>query len=120
MISSIQGGALCNTATALLANSAGDVSANIKHGIISGNAVERIDRSDRSSLVITDSICATETVEASNTIRIFSIAPMSARRSRVSPAENPSAFCLIDLWHQDCKCLPEGRFWNLMVIHAQR
>ena len=59
------GGTLCNAATALLENGAAEVSAYITHGVLSGKAVERINKSDLSSLVITDTIGATEAVSAS-------------------------------------------------------
>ena len=61
----VSGGALCNAATALLENGAAEVSAYITHGVLSSKAVERINASDLSSLVITDTICVTEPVTCS-------------------------------------------------------
>lgn len=85
------GGTLCNAATALLENGATDVSAYITHGVLSGKAVERIDASDLSSLVITDTICATEAVASSSTIRSISIAPMFAKAiTRTASGESVS------------------------------
>ncbi|WP_306115049.1 MULTISPECIES: ribose-phosphate pyrophosphokinase [unclassified Roseovarius] len=85
------GGTLCNAATALLEHGAADVSAYITHGVLSGKAVDRIDASDLRSLVITDTICATEAVEASSTIRTISIAPMFAKAiTRIASGESVS------------------------------
>lgn len=50
------GGTLCNAATALLANGAKEVVAYITHGVLSGEAVDRIDRSDLKEMVITDTL----------------------------------------------------------------
>lgn len=72
------GGTLFNAAITLPEHGAEEVSACITHGVLSGKAVERINASDLSSLVITDTICATEAVIASSSIRTISIAPMFA------------------------------------------
>jgi ribose-phosphate pyrophosphokinase len=85
------GGTLCNAATALLENGAAEVSAYITHGVLSGKAVERINKSDLSSLVITDTIGATEAVSASSVIRTISIAPMFAKAiTRIANGESVS------------------------------
>ena len=85
------GGTLCNAATALLESGAAEVSAYITHGVLSGKAVERIDASDLSSLVITDTIGATEAVSASSVIRTISIAPMFAKAiTRIANGESVS------------------------------
>jgi len=85
------GGTLCNAATALRENGAADVSAYITHGVLSGKAVERIDASDLASLVITDTIAATEGVDVSSTIRSISIAPMFANAiTRIASGESVS------------------------------
>ena len=70
------GGTLCNAAEALLRNGALEVSAYITHGVLSGGAVSRIQSSRLKSLVITDSILATEAVRAAKNIRVLSIAPL--------------------------------------------
>ena len=70
------GGTLCNAAEALLRNRALEVSAYITHGVLSGGAVSRIQSSRLKSLVITDSILATEAVRAAKNIRVLSIAPL--------------------------------------------
>ena len=70
------GGTLCNAADALLAKGATDVCAYITHGVLSGGAVARITASKLKTLVITDSIQATEAVRVSRNIRVLSIAPL--------------------------------------------
>jgi len=70
------GGTLCNAADALLAQGATDVTAYITHGVLSGGAVARITASKLKSLIITDTIQATEAVRVSKNIRVLSIAPL--------------------------------------------
>jgi ribose-phosphate pyrophosphokinase len=70
------GGTLCNAAEALLAKGATEVCAYITHGVLSGGAVARITASKLKTLVITDSIQATEAVRVSRNIRVLSIAPL--------------------------------------------
>ncbi|WP_321392962.1 ribose-phosphate pyrophosphokinase [Emcibacter sp.] len=71
-------GTLCNAAGALKANGATAVSAYVSHGVLSGKAVERVTNSDMDSLVITDSIMATENVRNAHNIRQITIAPLFA------------------------------------------
>jgi ribose-phosphate pyrophosphokinase len=68
------GGTLCNAADALLAQGASNVYAYITHGVLSGQAVERISNSRLKELVITDSIQPTEAARACPNIRVISIA----------------------------------------------
>ena len=85
------GGTICNAATALLEKGAAEVFAYISHGVLSGKAVDRINSSDLTSLVITDSICATEAVTKSSKIRIISVAPMFAKAiTRIANGESVS------------------------------
>ncbi len=70
------GGTLCNAAEALLAQGAASVAAYITHGVLSGGAVARVDGSALKELVITDSIRPTEACEASDKIRVLTIAPL--------------------------------------------
>ncbi len=70
------GGTLCNAAEALLANGASSVAAYITHGVLSGKAVERINGSALKELVITDSIMPTPACEASDRIRVLTMAPL--------------------------------------------
>ena len=85
------GGTLCSAATALLESVAAEVSAYITHGVLSGKAVDRINASDLSSLVITDTIGATDAVTASSKIREISISPMFAKAiTRIANGESVS------------------------------
>jgi ribose-phosphate pyrophosphokinase len=70
------GGTLCNAAEALMAAGAESVSAYISHGVLSGQAVERVTASALKELVITDSILPTDAVKESPRIRILPIAPL--------------------------------------------
>ncbi|WP_138380282.1 ribose-phosphate pyrophosphokinase [Luteithermobacter gelatinilyticus] len=71
-------GTLCNAAKALKDQGAKAVSAYVAHGVLSGKAVERVTNSELESLVITDSILATERVRAAHNIHQISIAPLFA------------------------------------------
>lgn len=70
------GGTLCNAAEALLENGATEVHSYITHGVLSGEAVNRVKASALKSLVITDSIEATDEVKNAENIRVISIAPL--------------------------------------------
>ncbi|MFC4293268.1 ribose-phosphate pyrophosphokinase [Sphingorhabdus arenilitoris] len=70
------GGTLCNAAEALKAQGATDVVAYCTHGVLSGNAAERITGSVLKELVITDSIMATDEVSDAHNIRYLPIAPL--------------------------------------------
>ena len=72
-------GTLCKAAELLQTEGATEVHAYISHGVLSGPAIERITGSVMKSLVITDSIEATEAVKAADNIRIVSVAPMFAQ-----------------------------------------
>ncbi|WP_340588110.1 ribose-phosphate pyrophosphokinase [Erythrobacter alti] len=70
------GGTLCNAAQALLDQGAKSVAAYITHGVLSGGAVARIDKSALTELVITDTIKATDAATDSDRIRVLTIAPL--------------------------------------------
>jgi len=70
------GGTLCNAAEVLLARGAKSVTAYITHGVLTGNAVNRICSSKLKELVITDSIQASATIEVAHNIRILPIASL--------------------------------------------
>ncbi|MET3559682.1 ribose-phosphate pyrophosphokinase [Bartonella japonica] len=70
------GGTLCNAASALLKNGANSVTAYITHGVLSGNAIERITNSEMKELVITDSIMPTQEIEKAHNIRVLPIADL--------------------------------------------
>jgi len=69
-------GTLCNAADALKSAGASDVVAYITHGVLSGEAVNRVNASSLRKLVITDSIMASEATNASAKIRQLPIAPL--------------------------------------------
>jgi len=70
------GGTLCNAAEILLARGAKSVTAYITHGVLTGNAINRITSSKLKELVITDSIQATAAIEVAHNIRILPIADL--------------------------------------------
>ncbi len=70
------GGTLVNAAEALLNAGAKEVSAYITHGVLSGEAPQRIAKSRLKELVTTDSIEMTEDVAKVGKIRHISIAPL--------------------------------------------
>ncbi|WP_273724120.1 ribose-phosphate pyrophosphokinase [Bartonella sp. AU18XJBT] len=70
------GGTLCNAASALLKHGANSVTAYITHGVLSGNAIERITNSEMKELVITDSIMPTQAIEKAHNIRVLPIADL--------------------------------------------
>ena len=69
-------GTLCNAAKALMNEGAASVRAVCTHGVLSGKAIERVENSDMSELLITDSICATEGLKQSSKIKQLSVAPL--------------------------------------------
>jgi ribose-phosphate pyrophosphokinase len=71
-------GTLCNASEALMNAGAKSVAAYLTHGVFSGSAVERIEKSAMTSLTVTDSIAATPAVAASSKIRQLTVAPLLA------------------------------------------
>jgi len=69
-------GTLCNAAKALKKNGAQEIYSYIVHGVLSGNALEKIKGSDIKELILTDTIQATESVKNIKNIRHISIAPL--------------------------------------------
>ena len=85
-------GTLCNAAVALKEAGASSVSAYVTHGVLSGGAVARVSASPMDSLVITDSIMATEAVRVSQTVRQITIAPLLAEAiQRISGEQSVSS-----------------------------
>ncbi|SBW03826.1 phosphoribosylpyrophosphate synthase [uncultured Alphaproteobacteria bacterium] len=85
-------GTLCNAAHALIADGANSVHAYVTHGVLSGAAVERVSKSPLESMIITDSIQATEAVKGSAKLRVLSIAPLLAEAiTRVSEERSVSS-----------------------------
>jgi ribose-phosphate pyrophosphokinase len=85
-------GTLCNAAVALRESGATSVAAYVTHGVLSGGAVARVSASPLESLVITDSIQATEAVRVSQTVRQLTIAPLLAEAmARISEERSVSS-----------------------------
>ena len=70
------GGTLANAAAALKEQGAKSVSAYVSHGVLSGNAVERIEKSVLDELGMTDTIEPSKAALKSKSIRILPIAPL--------------------------------------------
>jgi len=75
-------GTLCNAAEALIESGASGVCAYVTHGVLSGGAVARVVASPIETLVITDSIVATEAVRGAPNIRQLTIAPLMGEAIR--------------------------------------
>lgn len=69
-------GTMCNAARALSDAGASSVGAYVTHGVLSNNAVAKVDASPLERMIITNSILATPEVEASDTIEQISVAPL--------------------------------------------
>ena len=69
-------GTLCNAASALLDQGAVSVSAAVTHGVLSGEAVKRVEASALTDLLITDSIVATDAVKGAGKIKQLTVAPL--------------------------------------------
>lgn len=76
------GGTLVNAAGALMENGAKEVHAYVVHGVFSGGSVSKIVNSPLKSMVITDSIAATEVVRGAANIEQVSIAPLIGEAAR--------------------------------------
>lgn len=69
-------GTLCNAAVALMEHGASEVYAYVVHGVLSGQAVEKVTSSPIKKLITTDSILANEAVKASSHFEQLTIAPL--------------------------------------------
>src|SRR6202789_2095344 len=86
------GGTICNAAEALIKDGAKGVCGYATHGVLSGGAVARIQASELKSIVITDSIAATEEDRRCANIRRISIAPLiGAAIKRINNEESVSS-----------------------------
>ncbi|MCK6418253.1 MAG: ribose-phosphate pyrophosphokinase [Alphaproteobacteria bacterium] len=81
------GGTLVNAAEALMKQGAREVHAYCVHGVLSGGAVARVAGSPLKSLVITDSIPATEAVKASSNIEQIPVAHLIGEAIRRTSEE---------------------------------
>jgi ribose-phosphate pyrophosphokinase len=72
-------GTLVKTAEALLENGATKVFAACTHPVLSGPAVERIQKSQIEEVVVTDSVPLNEAARGLSKLRVLSVAPLLAR-----------------------------------------
>ncbi len=79
-------GTLCKGADTLMEAGAKEVHAYITHGVLSGPAIERVTNSVMKSLVVTDTIEATEATQKAKNIRVVPTAPMFAQ-------------AILNIWH---------------------
>jgi ribose-phosphate pyrophosphokinase len=75
-------GTLCNAAAALKAQGAKEVVAYVTHGVLSGGASARVNASELTELVVTDSIYSGEGDAPGGKIRRLSLAPLLAEAIR--------------------------------------
>jgi ribose-phosphate pyrophosphokinase len=90
------GGTLLNAGDALLEKGASAVYGYISHGVLSGGAVARINKSNLKELVITDSIQPTDEVKASPNIRVLSIATLIGEAITRTAAEESVSSLFFD------------------------
>lgn len=76
------GGTLCNAARALMDNKAKEVHAYVVHGVLSGGAEAKVTDSPLKTLVITDTIAATESIKAADNIEQLSISSLIGEAMR--------------------------------------
>jgi ribose-phosphate pyrophosphokinase len=69
-------GTICNAAKALMDNGATSVRAVATHGVFSGSAVDRINASPLSEMVVTDSIKYTDATKGCDKIKYLSVASL--------------------------------------------
>jgi ribose-phosphate pyrophosphokinase len=81
------GGTLVNAAQALMEQKAVEVHAYVVHGVLSGGAVAKIAGSPMKSMVITDSIEATEAVKQAHNIEQLSVAALMGEAIRRTSEE---------------------------------
>jgi ribose-phosphate pyrophosphokinase len=81
-------GTLCNAAAALMEAGAIGVTAYVTHGVLSGGAVARVDRSALTELVVTDTIAVVGAVKAARKVRRITIAPLLAEAMRRTSEES--------------------------------
>ena len=75
-------GTLCEAAAALKGEGARRVLAYCTHPVLSGNAIERIERSELDELVVTDTIPLRPEAQACTRVRQLSIAELLAESMR--------------------------------------
>ncbi len=69
-------GTICNAAAALKDNGAKTVRAFATHGVLSGPAIDRLNKSSLEEIVISDSIASREDIDACEKVRYLTVAPL--------------------------------------------
>jgi ribose-phosphate pyrophosphokinase len=87
---------LCEAAHALKARGAVKVCAYCTHPVLSGPAMERIERSDLDELVVTDTIPLRPDARASAKIRVLSVAELLAETIRRIAEEDSVSSLFMD------------------------
>ena len=86
------GGTIVNAAQALKNKGAKDVYVYITHAVLSGNAVEKIEKSKIKKLITTDTIDSSKKIKNCNKIEVISIAPMMSEAiKRISNSTSVSS-----------------------------
>ena len=84
-------GTLCNAANAIKKKGAKDIAAYITHGVFSGEAISKIQKSPIKKLVVTDSIEPNQNIKSATTISILSVASLlSEAIKRISTEKSVS------------------------------
>ncbi|MCT6879637.1 MAG: ribose-phosphate pyrophosphokinase [Commensalibacter sp.] len=89
------GGSLCNAAEALMKSGATAIDAYVTHGVLAGEATQRIKNSVIGSLTLTDSILMTDKVRAVPNIRQITLANLLGKAIR-AVADESSVSSLFD------------------------
>ena len=85
-------GTICNAAEALMQHGAASVRAIATHGVLSGPAIERIEKSPLAEMIVTDSIRPTDKTLACKKIKYLSVAPLLAEAiQRISEERSVSS-----------------------------
>lgn len=85
-------GTICNAAIALRDAGAASIRAVATHGVLSGSAIERIEKSPLIEMAVTDSIVATDKTSGSAKIKYLSIASLLGEAvSRISQEKSVSS-----------------------------
>lgn len=69
-------GTICNAADKLIEDGAKSVAAYITHGVLTGKALERVEKSNLSELVVTNSINIGPKTSETSKLKVLSIAPL--------------------------------------------
>ena len=75
-------GTLCNAAEALLKEKAASVTAYVAHGVLSNGAMDRVQKSKLTELVITDSIDPNTRKSSASKVRAISVANLMGEATR--------------------------------------